>query len=108
MLQEFVNTGFSNDTYNIIALDPERNWVVRIIPITTENLCLLRELLQAGLNTLSALSDGTGTDCGPIYFRRHHLACLNSFVKASVDIQIRSVRAQHRWNVSINPSRRFC
>lgn len=168
-LQRFVNIEFSKDTYSIIVLDPERDWVVRIIPITAENLCLLRDLLQSGLDTLFAhldsarfkwstikeamidigeaaslvlrhmglhLTDHSTTaddykqctfhlslvSCttsilflglvsyikshignfdetlfqrvinvfiietghGPIYFRRHQLACLSSFVKASV------------------------
>ena len=58
-LDTFAKTGFSRNLYNIIVQDPQRDWVLRVIPITTENLCILQGLLQAGVDTIYAFSNGT-------------------------------------------------
>ena len=51
-LETFQKTKFSGPTFNVIAVDPKRDWVLRVVAITVADLNLLHKILSAGKQIL--------------------------------------------------------
>jgi len=49
---------FSSTTYNIIVVDPQRDSVLRVVPITKAHICLLQDILQGALDTVEHIIRG--------------------------------------------------
>ena len=51
-LETFQKTKFSGPTFNVIAVNPKRDWVLRVVAITVADLNLLHKILSAGKQIL--------------------------------------------------------